>query len=340
MKILYIASTKSHIDNFHMKYINYFRDMNYSVDILPDDNIVFFKSMFSIKNFSNCLKIAKLINKEDYNFIICNTALASFFTRFASFLSYKKPKIINIVHGYLFYKFNIKMLAEMIFKPDYTLVMNQFDYDICSRYKLYKEKLFLIDGMGVDFKKLKPAIVENPFNDGDFILIFAGEFSKRKNQEFLIRAMDKLGDDVKLILLGDGQYWDELKNLALELNIENRIAFLGYKKNIADYYNIADVCVSASLIEGLPFNIMEAMYMGLIIITNNAKGNIDLAERSGLIYKTTDEFIECINKVYRDKALRKCLKEKSKNASEKYGIDNVFINIIDIFKECGIEDLK
>lgn len=340
MKILYIASTKSHIDNFHIKYINYFRDMAYKVDILPDNNIIFFKSMFSVKNFSTLIKIVRLINKEDYQFIICNTALASFFTRLAVFLSYKKPIVINIVHGYLFYKFNIKMLAEMIFKPNYTMVMNQFDYDFCKKYKLYKEKLFLIDGMGVDFEKLKPNECKNPFNENDFILIFAGEFSKRKNQEFLIRAMDNLQEDIKLILLGDGEYLDKLKNLANELNVADRISFLGYKKNIADYYNISDVCVSASTIEGLPFNIMEAMYMGLIIITNDAKGNIDLSEQCGLSYKTMDEFIANINKVYESKELQRSLKDKSKIVSDKYSINKVFNNIINIFKECGIEGLK
>lgn len=340
MKILYIASTKSHIDNFHMKYINYLRDKNYKVDILPNDNIIFVKSMFSIKNFLNIIKIARLINNQDYKFIICNTALASFFTRVSAFISYKKPIIINISHGYLFYKLNIKMLAEMVFKPDYTLVMNQFDYDICVKYKLYKRKCFMIDGMGVDFEKLKPGIIENPFNENDFILIFAGEFSKRKNQEFLIRAMDKLNDDIKLILLGDGEYLDKLQGLSCELGLNNRIAFLGYKKNIADYYNISDVCVSASLIEGLPFNIMEAMNMGLVIVTNNAKGNIDLAMSAGIVYNSADEFIDCINKVYSDKELYHSLSEKSKNASEKYDINIVFNTIINIFKECGIEDLK
>lgn len=340
MKILYIASTKSHIDNFHMKYINYLRDMNYTVDILPDNNIKFFKSMFSVKNFISVIKIIRLINKEEYKFIICNTALASFFTRLAAFLAYKKPTIINIVHGYLFYKFNIKMLAEMIFKPHYTLVMNRFDYDICRRYKLYKNNFFLIDGMGVDFENLKPNIVKNPFNQNDFILIFAGEFSRRKNQQFLIRAMDKLEQNIKLILLGDGECLAKLKDLANELNVADRIAFLGYKKNIADYYSISDVCVSSSLIEGLPFNIMEAMNMGLVIITNKAKGNIDLSASAGLVFENMDEFVYSVNKVYNDKELRVSLEEKSKASSEKYNVNNVFTDNIQILKECGIEDLK
>ena len=69
---------------------------------------------------------------------------------------------------------------------------------------------------------------------------------------------------------------DEMKRHSESLAINDNIIFKGYTKEVCDYYNISDVCVSSSRIEGLPFNIMEAMSTGLPIIASTIKGHIDL----------------------------------------------------------------
>lgn len=93
-KILFIASTLSHIENFHIPYLKRFKDLGHSVhvmgklnnksEILYADKIIsvpFEKSMFSLKNFYLSLKIAKIINKNNYDIIIIHTSLAAFFCK-------------------------------------------------------------------------------------------------------------------------------------------------------------------------------------------------------------------------------------------------------------------
>ena len=115
-KILFVASTLSHIENFHIPYLDQFKKQGYVVHIMGKPNnksvipyadklipISFEKSMFSIRNFVTLVKIAKIIRSEDYDIINLHTALAAFFARLGIMLSFKRPKlVINTVHGYLF----------------------------------------------------------------------------------------------------------------------------------------------------------------------------------------------------------------------------------------------
>ena len=67
-----------------------------------------------------------------------------------------------------------------------------------------------------------------------------------------------------------------MKQLAEALDIAERTHFLGYVNQMPDWYGAADMAVSTSRSEGLPFNIMEAMHSGLPVIASDVKGHSDL----------------------------------------------------------------
>lgn len=367
-KILFVASTLSHIENFHIPYLEQFNKKGYIVHVIGKPNnksdipyadkvipISFKKSMFSISNFSNSIKIAKIIKSENYDIISLHTTLAAFFTRLSIMMLLNKPKlIINTVHGYLFdyntsfIKKTIMLLAEKFTKyvTDVIIVMNSVDYNIAKKYKLFKDNIYLINGMGVNVSNF-PSISneekifirkENNFSSKDFILIYVAEFSKRKNQIFLLNCLKQLIDEgnknIKLLLLGDGKLLNELKLYAKKLNINNNVIFTGYTKKTCMYYQLSDVCVSSSRIEGLPFNIVEAMSVGLPVVASNVKGHSDLVtpNKNGYLfeYDNVDDFCNYIKKIYKDKELQTNMKIKSSEYAKKYSIDNVLYNTVDI----------
>ena len=79
-------------------------------------------------------------------------------------------------------------------------------------------------------------------------------------------------------------------DLARQLGSEGRVIFPGQVKDLAPWYAAADGAVSASRSEGLPFNLMEAMYCGLPIVASDVKGNCDLIPegQTGLLYPFAD----------------------------------------------------
>ncbi|CAH0438861.1 glycosyltransferase family 1 protein [Clostridium neonatale] len=364
-KILFAASTLSHIENFHIPYLKYFKDNDFEVHIMGKGNnkspipyvdkvipINFEKNMFSLKNFISAFKISKLIKKEKYSTISTHTILASFFTRLGIMLSLKKhPLVINTVHGYLFdensnfIKKVIMILAEKFVRPvtDTILVMNSTDYEIAKKYNLYKKNLYSINGMGINASKFPFSTEENKsylrekYNipKDDFLLIYVAEFSKRKNQKFLIESLKVLisegYNNVKLLLLGDGVLLDDMKQYSKTLGIEDNIIFKGYIKEVCDYYQISDICVSSSRIEGLPFNIMEAMSTGLPVIASKIKGHIDLVNpgENGFLYEynNINEFCNHVRVLYNDRNLLNNMKISSHDLSKNYSLESVFTEI-------------
>ena len=303
MKILISASNMVHINNFHKPYIDYFKAQGHSVYVMArgegaDFDIPFEKSVTSPKNLFLLPKIRKIIKKEKFDIIYLHTSLSAFLVRLSLKGLKNRPRVVNTVHGYLFgngfskLHNTLYLLCEKITKKqtDHILVMNNEDYEIATKNNLSLDGVSKIDGIGIDFSRLSR---EN--KEEENTLVFVGELSKRKNQVFLVNAMKFLPNH-KLILVGDGKERKKLEGLAKKTNLESRVAITGYERNVSYYINKASVYVSASKIEGLPFNILEAMYLDKPIVASNIKGHSDLLDSSLLFTAdNTSEFVEKIS---------------------------------------------
>src|SRR5699024_9575321 len=95
---------------------------------------------------------------------------------------------------------------------------------------------------------------------------------------------------VHYIIAGQGPLKSNLKNLAKELNIDNRVHLLGYRNDIQHLLNIADVFIFLSLREGLSVSVMEAMESKLLVIASNIRGNKDLVipKKGGILFEPDD----------------------------------------------------
>ena len=105
----------------------------------------------------------------------------------------------------------------------------------------------------------------------------------------IAKELQKENFPIRLLLAGDGADRKELENMIRENQLENTVFLLGNREPILPFLSIADLYVSASRSEGLPFNIMEAMSCGLPILASDTKGQIDLLkEFPGTLYPADD----------------------------------------------------
>lgn len=355
-KILYSASTFSHIKNFHIPYLKFLKDNGCEIHVLASgdsegiycaDKIINFnikKRTISLVNLVTIFKFKTLIETEQYDILSLHTTLLSSLARLAVLLLKKKykPKIVNTVHGYLFnsnlptLKDRFKLWVEKVFSniTDELILMNNEDYNIARRYKLCTENIRLVKGMGVDFKHFSKMIhitrTSLGITDKDVVLVFAGEFSDRKNQQFLINALTTLPKKYKLLLLGTGKLFKKNKKLVKTLKLENRVYLIGYTNNIAAYYSLSDILVSASKSEGLPFNVIEAMYMGLPCVLSDIKGHQDLLQstKNTLLFKLNSyhQFKKNILSL-NNPVIRTAISDKLKKDAALYSLDNVDFNL-------------
>ena len=106
------------------------------------------------------------------------------------------------------------------------------------------------------------------------ILVCSGCICKRKNQIFLLQFEDYLRkNDICVVFLGDGE---EYRNLSKKAN--ETMYFLGNVNNVYDYLMVADGFVSASLSEGMPNAVLEALMMGLPCLLSDIPSHREIHE--------------------------------------------------------------
>ena len=358
-RVLFTASTYSHIVNFHRPYLREFKRRGWQVDVacggsamaIPEaDHVIhipFEKSMASIQNANAMLRLRRLIHSRRYELVSCHTSLASFFTRMAVRGMWRRPKVVCTVHGYLFVdgspgKDQVLLGgAEALAAPvtDLLLTMNSWDDQYARAHKLGR-RIAKIPGVGVDFSRFTPVSEEERrhiraslgFGPDAFLLIYAAEFSKRKSQKVLIRALSKLPDNVGL-LPGRGGLLDECKDYAENLEVSRRVVFPGQIADMNPWYAAVDCAVSSSRSEGLPFNIMEAMYCGLPVVATDVKGNRDLvrSEQTGLLFPFGDDN-KCAQQIMRlieEPELAGRLAKAGQDAMRPYSLETVLPQILD-----------
>ncbi len=323
-KILYAASTVSHLKNFHMPYLSGLREHHQVLTMAAgegvDFSIAFHKSFFSFKNLKSIAQIRTILKRERFDAVILHTTLAAFLIRTAMIGLRHRPFVLNVVHGYLFpvkpkkLSDRILLLCEQILrgKTDEIAVMNAEDLSICARHRLCRGRVFSIRGMGISMpdaipnkdSALRAALVEN---DPAFVCSFVGELSRRKNQSFLIRAAAKLrerGIPIRLLLIGEGAMREELEREIEALDLQKSVRLCGTCSPITPYLALTDLYVSASMSEGLPFNIMEAMSCGLPIVASDTKGQVDLlSDTDAVLYPLSDieAFCNAVEQIYQSK---------------------------------------
>jgi glycosyltransferase involved in cell wall biosynthesis len=163
-----------------------------------------------------------------------------------------------------------------------------------------------------------------PLAPDRYHLISVGRLIERKGFPYLIRALPLLPPDVHLLLLGDGPLDAELRRLAAELGVADRITFLGYRstEEIHGWLRRADCYVLSSLHEGLGIVVQEAMYAGLPVVATDEGGQVDLIRtgRNGLLVKpgSAEQLAGAIDQLYRDRELGRTMGRNNRMDIEQY----------------------
>lgn len=357
-KILFTATVDSHILQFHIPYLQWFKEQGYEVHVATNGDekipycdvkhkIPFERSPIKINNIKAIFKLKKIIENEKFDIIHCHTPMGSVVTRLAAKNARKKygTKVIYTAHGFHFFK-GASLLNWIIFYPiekylsnftDCLITINDEDYNLAKR-KFKAKRIEFVNGVGVDQSKFDFKMSDTEkhelrqslgLKDDDFVIIYVAELSKRKNQGMLIKAVKELIDEgnnsIKVILPGTDSMNGYYQKLVKKLNIENNIKFLGYRKDIPKLLRISNLYVSTAKQEGLPVNVIEAMFSGLPIIATDCRGNRDVAEKLVNI-DNINELYESIKKYINDEE-----KYISSEITNKYKLKNIIKEMVKIY---------
>lgn len=308
----------------------------------------------NIDNLTTYKKLKKIIVEGNYDVIHTHTPVASTLARLVS----KNLDIVTVytAHGFHFYK-GAPLVNWLVYYPterylskhtDVLLTMNEEDFQIASSWK--RPKTYKVSGVGVNLDRITNTEVnidvkkeELGISKDSFVMTSVGELSKRKNHEVVIKALAKLKNvNVEYIICGPGPLKEYLENLAVTLNVENKVHFLGQRKDVTEINMISNLFILPSYQEGLPVALMEAMASGVPVLATDIRGSSDLiSEKGGFLVDPDDidGFARKINKAY--KLGNEKLNEMgiyNKNKVKKYSIDRVIEEMRRIYMDINNHD--
>ena len=115
-------------------------------------------------------------------------------------------------------------------------------------------------------QQIRSKLLEDP---EDRLLVSVGRLSPPKGYSILIQAffvLQKRYPKVKLVIVGNGILKNDLMSQIETLSLQNSIVLLGHREDVPELLGASDVYVNASLWEGLPLSILEAMSAGLPVV--------------------------------------------------------------------------
>ncbi len=373
MKILYVTTIggtmrffpehiKMLIDEGHIVEVA----CNYTDSVLPDYirkshlktyNIPFSRSPLCKDNLTAYKALSELLENEHYDIVHTHTPNASVCVRVACRKLRKNGlKVMYTAHGFHFYK-GAPLKNWLIYYPveklcsrwtDVLITINKEDYALAQR-KMCAKKIEYVPGVGIDLSRFGNSKTdvgkkknELGIHQNATVLLSVGELNKGKNHTTAIKAMAILKekgilDNVVYFICGAGALKDDLEKQISKYSLGDNVFLLGYRTDIDELCDIADIYVFSSLREGLPVALMEAMACGLPCVASNIRGNTDLIQDGigGYLCNPSDAnaFADSIEKLLLDEEKRVSMGFANTQAIIEYSSGNITMYMKKIYSE-------
>jgi glycosyltransferase involved in cell wall biosynthesis len=253
----------------------------------------------------------------------------------------QETPVISHIHGKMaeMSKLSIKSLIYFLYlrKISSVIVVSKSileEYFFKSNIEKRATVLYNI----VDRTKLINKIQNNNCeSDYDYVGVYVGRFVHEKNPQRLIRIISQIVKKLpyaKFALIGEGFLLNEAKKLAEDLNIKNNIKFYGFLNNPYIILGSAKIMLMSSRTEGTPMCVLEAMTLGVPLVSTPVDGIKELIENefNGFYYEADDKIVDAACKLITDIEFRKTISDRVRNkAIEINNIDNYKCRLMSIY---------
>lgn len=284
--------------------------------------------VFSLLSSTNVtLILAKLLSKEKCRVVISEH-------------THPTVNLGNEVYGRITGKF-MKYLYP---KADAIVAVSEgIKRDLVSHFDIAPEKVKVIYNP-VDIREielLSREEVDHPwFMEKIPVIISVGRLTRQKGYPYLIKAFSlvKRSFECRLVIIGDGEDLGKLVEMVKGMHLENHIAFLGFKKNPFKYLIRSSLFVLSSLYEGFGNVIVEAMALGLpVISTDCPSGPSEIIQdgKNGILVPVKDEgaLSGAIESILTDGGLRGRLSEEARKRARAFALNGIVEEYRSIFCE-------
>lgn len=240
-----------------------------------------------------------LLQRFEYSFIHVHSPIGSVLGRIAA--KTERVPVVYTAHGFHFFKGGplknwlfLPVEVVLMFFTDHLIVINHEDQAISKMMPIKNVTYIPSIGSNVehalnvsDAEKMNNRLKvrsELGISNEDYVILNVGELSVRKNQKAIIEAVSELknNQNIKILLAGVTNDIETYENFVERQNMQGKVYFLGYRTDLHELHNAADLMVMPSLREGFGMGGFDALVDGLYMIGSKNTGMADYIKNDSL----------------------------------------------------------
>ena len=274
------------------------------LDIDSKNPVTVLKLLFSIH---------QIIKQKGITIVHTHHRMAAFYIRL---LKLVHPKLIHVYTAHNVFKDKLPLYGFALKNAKSVAVGEAVNKNL-------KEDVGITDSRviynGVVLKETDDQ-VDEIISYGGIKLGCIARLSEQKGLTYLLDAMSLLTiKDIRLFIVGEGELREELENKVKELNLQDSVIFLGYRKDIVECINSFDFCVLPSVFEGFGLVAIEAFMNSKTLVATDIPGlNEVVTNKNGVLVPAKDPaaLASAIDKLATDATLRQELASQAKKDYE------------------------
>lgn len=292
-------------------------------------------------NPSLILPIRKLI--QDFSVVHVHLFPSQYWASMAKATSHFKGVMVTTEHS----TFNVRCkytLTTLLDRWAYTaydsiVCVSPATADFMRKRTKGRNRIDIIEN-GVNLNRFKDVEASReqlfPFlGTSDLLLIQVARFRNEKNQDCVIRAMKQLPENIHVAFAGDGPCEEKCKQLAQDLEVTNRVHFLGFRADAPQLMAAADIVVLASHWESFGLSAVEGMALGKPVIASNVEGLAQVINEKNLLFEADNEtdLAKKLLPLCRDTTFREKMSNFCKQNAAKYDLNITVEKHINLYQD-------
>ncbi|MEK7116803.1 MAG: glycosyltransferase family 4 protein [Patescibacteria group bacterium] len=234
-------------------------------------------------------------------------------------LALKRTKILTVISSYL-----AERVRKFGYKGKTYIIPNGVDVEKFKIEILKEEKIKMREELGLE--------------ESDIALITTSRLVIKNGVGDVIKALVELPENIKFVILGEGELRKNLEELVKKLNVSGKVIFKGFVSHdyMPKYLKACDIFIRPSLSEGMGNSFIEAMAAGIPVIGTAVGGIVDFIKEGDTGYfcqpENPDSIAGAVEKIINDSQKNQIIKNAYNMVVQKYDWNLIAKNIEKVFE--------
>ena len=295
----------------------------------------------SVYNPVNIFKLIRYL--DEYDIAHVHLFPAQYWVVLAKIISFSKIKLFFTEHSTSNRRMELPLISilDRVFYSSYRkiIAISEGVNDSVIRHLRSDDKnIVILNGINLTKVNLatKNLTKDSLFHhDNNKLLIQVGGFRIQKDQDTTIRSLQYLPSNFHLLLVGVGEREKQLKKLVIQLKLEDRVHFMGVRKDVFSILKNIDVVIVSSHQEGFGLAAVEGMAAKKPVIASDVPGLSEVVKGAGVLFElgNAKELAERIQELLGDESLYNRIAQACQLRAAQYNIENMIQKHIELYQE-------